>query len=264
MKIVILLVLLLVPTMVFADEAKKMVYDGVEVPRKLTEREEKFLKTVPESGGLRDAYRQLLTRNIFHVPANGRYDPGDSKRVWSIFQTITFCTQYADQAAGRGGQDGQAGRAGRDGRAGVDGRRGLPGEPGVQGEPGNPADLGPVIGVLGETRDTLTAYLRNQPRRQLVGLPYSPMAAGQPVYKAGFLDYFLTFTGQVGGYFSSRDFQSRRPPPFYNQSVNGISGGSFGGITDSANFVDSGNSNVSQGGQQQGQTGSGPVTQTQK
>jgi len=57
----------------------------------LTERERHFLSTVPTTGGLRDAVREMVLANVVHVPALkcGNYTPGDSVHYWSIYQAWT-------------------------------------------------------------------------------------------------------------------------------------------------------------------------------
>lgn len=192
MRILALCLLMFVVRPVLATD--KMRYGGSEVPRVLTSAEDKFLLTVPDKDGLRETYRQLLARNVFHVPKSGKFD-GDVKSVWRAYQVLTFNAEYAEHLARKLGATGLTGRESKPGATGTkkgdQGTRGFPGEPGIQGEPGKPADLGPVVDVLSETRDTVTAYLRQQPRYVLVGSGAQPAAYPQYYYKRDFGDFVL-------------------------------------------------------------------------
>ena len=50
-----------------------------------------FLSTVPATGGLLEAVREMLLAGVVHVPANkyGNYEAGSSVHYWSIYQAWT-------------------------------------------------------------------------------------------------------------------------------------------------------------------------------
>ena len=154
---VAVLLILSVPLAALADEPIGYVESGTAVqevavtlpvypkivPRELSPLEERFLTTVPVTGGLREEVRQMLWINDVHVPACprhqnqinaglikgpdancpdcGKYRPGDS---------ILYFKQYQDLTAPR------EARGKIQTIVGPQGIRGEPGPPGPRGEPG--------------------------------------------------------------------------------------------------------------------------------
>jgi len=92
-----------------------------------TASERHFLSTVPETGGLRDAVREMLLAGVVHVPADcGNYRPGDSVHYWSMYQAWTGPAKARVPLI-----QGPRGERGEQGPRGPQGRPGSPGPPGA-------------------------------------------------------------------------------------------------------------------------------------
>lgn len=93
----------------------------------LSARERYFLSTVPTTGGLREAVKEMLLAGVVHVPANkcGNYVPGSSVHYWSIYQAWTGPAKVAVPVI-----PGPQGERGERGPVGPRGPQGHPGPPG--------------------------------------------------------------------------------------------------------------------------------------
>lgn len=104
------------------------VYHDTTGRNSLTSREEHFLSTVPTTGGLRDAVREMLLANVVHVPASscGNYRAGDSAHYWSIYQAWTGKSKVRVPLIQ--GPRGECGPRGFEGPQGPQGPQGIPGQ----------------------------------------------------------------------------------------------------------------------------------------
>lgn len=162
-----------------------------DVPqRQLTPLEARYLSTVPETGGLRNATREMLLGNVTHpracpkhqneygrpvesCPDCGKYLPGDSVRLWSMYQSWTGPSKalvpVIPGPAGPQGFRGVRGPAGPPGQS-IVGPQGPPGRS-IVGPPGptGPPGQGVVVNNISYSFGT-TWY----PSAQMLG-PMAPM-----------------------------------------------------------------------------------------
>lgn len=94
--------------------------------RPLMGSEQRFLATVPVSGGLREAVRQMLLGNVVHVPLNECYNSFNSEHYWSIYQAWT-ARKVVDVPV-VSGPSGPPGLTGPQGPMGPQGPQGPPGQ----------------------------------------------------------------------------------------------------------------------------------------
>jgi hypothetical protein len=138
----------------------------------LTPAETAFLATVPETGGLRAAVREMLFGGVVHVPEGGCYVPNTSEHYWSIYQAWTGPSKVTipliPGPCGPRGPQGIPGQSivGPQGPQGYQGPQGPQGPQGCQGPQGVPGRDGYTY--------VYTYMVYNQPQQPMSGTYAAP------------------------------------------------------------------------------------------